>query len=73
MITHADDSHYLKYFFGRPFLEPDHAIDFFTDDFLAIQLIENNQIVKFTDYIFENYISLDSICSPLIYLGIVDC
>jgi len=45
----TDDSHYLKYFFGLPFLEPENVIDCFTEDFMAIQPAENDQIVKFTN------------------------
>jgi hypothetical protein len=41
-------------------LEPENVIDCFTDEFSAIQDAENNQIMKFTDYIFENYISPDA-------------
>ncbi|KAF0769907.1 MULE domain-containing protein [Aphis craccivora] len=58
--NNTDDSHYLKYFFGLPFLEPENVIDCFTDDFMAIQPAENDQMVKFTDCIFENYISADA-------------
>jgi hypothetical protein len=47
-----------------PFLEPENIIDCFTDDFLVIQPAENDQIVKFTDYIFENYISPDAMFPP---------
>ncbi|XP_016663060.1 uncharacterized protein LOC107884772 [Acyrthosiphon pisum] len=63
----TDDSHYLKYFFGLPFLEPENVIDCFTDDFLAIQPAENDRIVIFTDYIFENYISPDAMFPPNIW------
>ncbi|KAF0712198.1 MULE domain-containing protein, partial [Aphis craccivora] len=54
-------------FFGLPFLEPENVIDCFTDDFMAIQPAENNQIVKFTDYIFEYYISPDAMFPPKIW------
>ena len=40
------------------------VIDCFTDDILAIQPAENDKIVKFTDYIFENYISPDAMSPP---------
>jgi len=67
-----DDSDCLKYFFGLPFLGTENIIDCFTDDFLAILPAENDRIVKYADYIFENYISPGTICSPE-YLSTVYC
>jgi len=63
--TNTDESYYLKIFFFLPFLDSDNVIDCFTDDFLAILPAKDDRVVRFTDYFFKNYISLDVMLTPL--------
>ncbi|KAL4130748.1 hypothetical protein QTP88_008140 [Uroleucon formosanum] len=65
--TNTDESYFLKFFFGLPFLDPDNVIDCFTDDFLAILPAKDDRVVQFTDYIFEIYISPDAMFPPNIW------
>jgi len=62
--TNTDESYFLKFFFGLPFLDSDNVIDCFTDDFLAILPAKDDRVVQFTDYVFENYISPDAMFPP---------
>lgn len=54
---------FLKLFFGLPFLCPDEVEDSFVDDFVSI-MPDDERVQKFTDYVFENYVSPDAKFPP---------
>lgn len=57
---------FLRIFFGLPFLPPQEVEDCFVEDLMAIQP-QHDGVVKFCDYIVENYIDTRSSFPPALW------
>lgn len=57
---------YLTYIFGLPFLRPEDVGDCFAIDFASI-LPKNDLVIKFSDYLVDNYIDENSKFPPHIW------
>lgn len=54
---------FLKLFFGLPFLTPNDVDDFFTEDLMSM-VPDDEKVLKFCDYVLENFISSESKFPP---------
>lgn len=63
----SEISSFLKMFFGLPFFAPNEVEDCFAEDIMSIQPSENSAVVKFCDYVLDNYIDVDSNFPPHIW------
>lgn len=62
----SEESKWLHYIFGLPYLNPEDVGNCFYEDFMAIIPNQEN-IIQFADYIVETYIAEDSIYPPYIW------
>lgn len=56
MIVGSTIINFLEFFFGLPFLSPKDVTAGFTDD-LMTTLPQNDAVVKFCNYVLDNYIT----------------
>jgi hypothetical protein len=59
--------HFLKLFFGMPFLKPSDVEEYFLG-LCEILPCNNSGIVQFSDYIIDNYISEEALFLPHIWV-----
>ncbi|KAE9524590.1 hypothetical protein AGLY_014640 [Aphis glycines] len=57
---------WIQYTFGLIFFEPSEVSDCFTQDLMA-ECLTDEKLVKYCDYLVENYISEDSVFSPTLW------
>jgi hypothetical protein len=60
------EGHFLKLFFGMPFLKPSDVEEYFLE-LCEILPCNNSGIVQFSDYIVDNYISEEALFLPHIW------
>lgn len=59
-------SRWLWYVFGLPFLKPSEARDAFLNDLLPIRP-QCPKLIKFTEYLFANYLNDDALFPPTLW------
>ena len=64
----SDVAHWLQLFFGLSFLPVNEVVDAFTDNIMP-DASASDTVMKFADYVLENYIVVDSNFPPTLWVS----